>query len=188
MIIQDKPLHADGLSTTQLLLPGLIELSNDFLSFLLVKSRPFSKNCAHSNWTRFHFYFSDVLIPTHFISTHKHTTSHFQTLHFEQFHHHPSYLKPLNGLFAGWTEDAIMEVADGPGTTGQGRERGWGAHSRHGVGHCGEITPLIDSLAIIHKVFVIAQVCQRERRCMEESKEARKDRRKEGRSRRQVIK
>lgn len=71
-----------------------------------------------------------------------------------------------------------MEVADGPSTTGQGGERGRRAHSCHGVGHCGEITPLIDSLAIIHKVLVIAQVCQRERGVA--WKRARKEGRTEG--------
>lgn len=64
-----------------------------------------------------------------------------------------------------------MEVADGAGTTGQGWQRGGGTHPCHGIGHCGEITPLIGSLAIVHKVFVIAQVCQRERCCMEASQE-----------------
>lgn len=32
----DQPLHANGFSATQLLLPGLIELGNNFLRFLLV--------------------------------------------------------------------------------------------------------------------------------------------------------
>lgn len=75
-----------------------------------------------------------------------------------------------------------MEVVDGPGPTGHDRERRGGTHSCHGIGHCGEITPLIDSLAIIHKVLVIAQVCQRERRCMEVSKERRKEGQKDGRT------
>lgn len=106
--------------------------------------------------------------------------------------HHPSYLEPLDGLFTGRAEDAVMEVADGADATGQRRQRGGGTHSCHGIGHCGEITPLIDSLAIIHKVLVIAQVCQRERRCMEVSKErgrkeGQKDGRTEGRSIRRVI-
>ena len=47
---------------------------------------------------------------------------------------------------------------------------------------------MIDSLAIIDKVLVIAQVCQRERRSMEVSKEGRTDGQTEGRNRRQVIK
>lgn len=89
----------------------------------------------------------------------------------QQFEQLSLYLEPLNGLFTGRAEDAVMEVADGTGTTGQGRQRGGGTHPCHGIGHCGEITPLIDNLAIIHKVLVIAQVCQRERRCMEVSKE-----------------
>lgn len=74
-----------------------------------------------------------------------------------------SYLEPFDGLLAGRAEDAVVEVADGGSAAGQGGERWGGTHSRHGVGHCGEITPLIDSLAIIGKVLVIAQVCQRER-------------------------
>ena len=186
MNILDQPLHADGLSTTQLLLPGLIELGNDFLRFLLVKLGEISKNCTHLSWnywlcsfldlssafppdfTDFSLIFSSPTIL--FVQTSTYVNFHFRILHPEQVHHHPSYLEPLDGLFAGWAEDAIVKVVDGPGATGQGRERGRGAHSRHGVGHCGEITPLIDSLAIVHKVLVIAQVCQRERRCMEESK------------------
>lgn len=99
-----------------------------------------------------------------------------------------SYLEPLDGLLTSWAEDAVVEVVDGASTTGQCRQRGGGTHPCHSIGHCGEITPLIDSLAIVHKVLVIAQVCQRERRCMEVSKEARTDKRVEGRSRRRVVK
>lgn len=132
--ILDKPLHADSFSATQLLLPRLIELCDDLLSFLLIKIKngPFSR------------------------------------LRFE--HLHPStsvlcssYLEPLDRFLAGRAEDAVVEVADGGGSAGQDRERRGGTHPRHGVGHCGEITPLIDSLAIVGKVLVIAQVCQRER-------------------------
>lgn len=42
MNILDQPVHADGLGTTQLLLPGLIELGNDFLCFLLGEHREMS--------------------------------------------------------------------------------------------------------------------------------------------------
>lgn len=87
----------------------------------------------------------------------------------------PSYLEPLNGLLTGGAEDAVVEVADWPGSAGQRRQRGRGTHPCHCIGHCGEITPLIDSLAIVHKVLVIAQVCQRERHGSEE------DRRTDGR-------
>lgn len=90
------------------------------------------------------------------------------------------YLEPFNGLLTGRAEDAVMKVADGPSTTGQSRQRGGGTHPCHGIGHCREITPLIDNLAIIHKVLVIAQVCQRERRCMEVSKEGGTDGQKVG--------
>ena len=100
--------------------------------------------------------------------------------HPEQYQHHGSYLEPLDGLFAGRAEDAVMDVGDGPDATGQDRERGGGTHSCHDSGHCGEITPLIDSLAIIHKVLVIAQVCQKERRCMGVSKEDKEEGKKEG--------
>lgn len=85
-----------------------------------------------------------------------------------------SYLEPLDGLLTGRAEDAIVEVADGAGAAGQGRQRRGGTHPCHCIGHCGEITPLIDSLAIIDKVLVIAQVCQRERRCMEVRTDGRK--------------
>lgn len=39
----DKPIHTDGLSTPQLLLPRLIELCDNFLSFLLKKLRQISQ-------------------------------------------------------------------------------------------------------------------------------------------------
>lgn len=72
-----------------------------------------------------------------------------------------SHLESLNGFFAPWAEhDAIMEVADGTSPAGQGRERWRGAHPRHSIGHCGEITSLIDSLATIVIVLVIGYVCQ----------------------------
>lgn len=87
----------------------------------------------------------------------------------------PSYLEPLNGLLTGRAEDAVVEVVNRPGSAGHRRQRGRGTHPCHCIGHCGEITPLIDSLAIVHKVFVIAQVCQRERHGSEE------DRRTDGR-------
>lgn len=90
-----------------------------------------------------------------------------------------SYLEPLNGLLTGRAEDAVMQVVDGAGSAGEGRQRGRGTHPCHCIGHCGEITPLIDSLAIIDKVLVIAQVCQRERRGIEEDR--RTDRRTDGR-------
>lgn len=38
MNVFDKPIHTDGLSASQLLLPCLIELCNDFLGFLLDKT------------------------------------------------------------------------------------------------------------------------------------------------------
>lgn len=39
----DKPIHTDGLSAPQLLLPSLIELCNNFLSFLLEELRQISQ-------------------------------------------------------------------------------------------------------------------------------------------------
>lgn len=125
----------------------------------------FSVSCK-TRITHFSYvlFFTSNFLVKYLISILKHT-----------FHHHHFYLQPLNGFFAGRAEDAIVEVADGSGATGQRRERRRGAHSCHGMVHCGEITPLIDSLAIIHKVLVIAQVCQRERRCMEESEEGQKE-------------
>lgn len=80
------------------------------------------------------------------------------------------YLEPLDGLLTGRAEDAVVQVVDGAGSAREGRERGGGTHPCHCIGHCGEITPLIDSLAIIDKVLVIAQVCQRERRGSEEDR------------------
>lgn len=90
-----------------------------------------------------------------------------------------SHLEPLDGLLTGRAEDAVVQVADGAGSAGEGRQRGRGAHPCHCIGHCREITPLIDSLAIIDKVFVIAQVCQRERRGSEDDRQT--DRRADGR-------
>lgn len=72
-----------------------------------------------------------------------------------------SYLEPLNGLFTPRAEhDAFMKAANGSSTTGQGGERGGGTHPCHGIGHCGEITPFIDSLASIVIVLVIRKVCR----------------------------
>lgn len=67
-----------------------------------------------------------------------------------------THLEPLNGLLAAWAEhDAVVQAADGARTAGQGGER-WGrTHPSHGIGHCGEITSLIDSLPIIVIVLVI---------------------------------
>lgn len=66
------------------------------------------------------------------------------------------YLESFNGFLAPWAEhDAVMQAADRSSPTGQGRERGRGAHPRHSIGHCGEITSLIDSLATIVIVLVI---------------------------------
>lgn len=96
------------------------------------------------------------------------------------------YLEPFDRLLAGRAEDAVVKVADGGGPTGQGRKRGGGTHSSHCVGHCGEITPLIDSLPIVHNVLVIAQICQREKRCMEERGKTNKNRT-EGRSERKLF-
>lgn len=71
------------------------------------------------------------------------------------------HLQPLDGLLAAWAEhDAVVETGDGAGTAGQGRERWGGTHPCHGIGHCGEIIPLIDSLAFIDIVLVIGYVCQ----------------------------
>lgn len=54
-----------------------------------------------------------------------------------------------------------MQAADGASSAGQGGERGRWAHSCHGIGHCGEITLLIDSLDAIDIRLVIAQVWPR---------------------------
>lgn len=51
-----------------------------------------------------------------------------------------------------------MQAADGASSAGQGRERGRWAHPCHGIGHCGEITPLIDSLDAIEISLVTGQV------------------------------
>lgn len=53
-----------------------------------------------------------------------------------------------------------MQTGNGSSPTGQGRERGRGTHPCHGIGHCGEITPFIDSLASIVIVLVIRKVCR----------------------------
>lgn len=72
-----------------------------------------------------------------------------------------SHLESLNGFLAPWAEhDAIVQVADGTSPAGQGGERWRGAHPRHSIGHCGEITSLIDSLATIVIVLVIGYVCR----------------------------
>lgn len=72
-----------------------------------------------------------------------------------------SHLESLNGFLAPWAEhDAIVQAADGTSPAGQGGERWRGAHPRHSIGHCGEITSLIDSLATIVIVLVIGYVCQ----------------------------
>lgn len=71
------------------------------------------------------------------------------------------YLEPLNGLFTPRAEhDAFMQAANGSSTTGQSGEGGRGTHPCHGIGHCGEITPFIDSLASIVIVLVIRKVCR----------------------------
>lgn len=46
--ICNEPIHADGFCTPQLLLPRLVELRNNFLSFLLAKLRLISKRSSHS--------------------------------------------------------------------------------------------------------------------------------------------
>ena len=71
------------------------------------------------------------------------------------------HLQPLDGLLAAWAEhDAVVEAGDGASSAGEGRQR-WGrTHPCHGIGHCGEITPLIDSLVFIIIVLVIGLVCQ----------------------------
>lgn len=51
-----------------------------------------------------------------------------------------------------------MQAADGASSAGQGGERGRWAHPCHGIGHCGEITPLIDSLDAIEISLVIGQI------------------------------
>lgn len=71
-----------------------------------------------------------------------------------------SHLEPFNGLFTPRAEhDAVMQTANGSSPTGQGGKRGRGTHPCHGIGHCGEITPFIDSLASIVIVLVIRKVC-----------------------------
>ncbi len=74
--------------------------------------------------------------------------------------HHPLFhLQPLNGFLASRAEhDPVMQAADGASSAGQGGERGRGAHPCHGIGHCGEITSLIDSLDAIEISRVIGQV------------------------------
>lgn len=69
---------------------------------------------------------------------------------------HCVHLQPLDGLLAAWAEhDAVMQAGDGSCTAGQGRQRRRGTHPRHGIGHCGEIIPLIHSLAFTVIVLVI---------------------------------
>lgn len=69
---------------------------------------------------------------------------------------HCVHLQPLDGLLAAGAEhDAVVQAGDGACTAGQGRQRRRGAHPRHGVGHCGEIIPLIHSLAFTVIVRVI---------------------------------
>lgn len=51
-----------------------------------------------------------------------------------------------------------MQAAVGASSAGQGGERGRGAHPCHGIGHCGEITSLIDSLDAIEISLVFGQV------------------------------
>lgn len=78
------------------------------------------------------------------------------------------HLKPLDGLLAARAEhDAVVQAGDGACAAGQGWERRRGTHPRHGIGHCGEIIPLIDSLAFIVIVLVIGKVWDGARRVQE---------------------
>lgn len=71
------------------------------------------------------------------------------------------HLQPLDGLLAARAEhDAVVQAGDGSCTAGQCWQRRRGTHPRHGIGHCGEIIPLIHSLAFTVIVLVIGQVCQ----------------------------
>lgn len=71
------------------------------------------------------------------------------------------HLQPLNGFLTSWTEhNAVMQTGDGSSTAGQGWEGRRRTHPCHGISHCGEITPLIDSLTCIVIVLVIRQACQ----------------------------
>lgn len=66
------------------------------------------------------------------------------------------HLQPLDGLLAAWAEhDAVVQAGDGSCTAGQCWQRRRGTHPRHGIGHCGEIIPLIHSLAFTVIVLVI---------------------------------
>lgn len=75
------------------------------------------------------------------------------------------HLQSLNSLLAPWAEhDAVVQTSDGSNTAGQGRQRRRRTHPRHGIGHCGEIIPLIHSLVFIVIVLVIGQVCWGDRK------------------------
>lgn len=110
MNVFDEPIHANGLSASQLLLPCLIELCDDFLCFLLAKLYQILLILLKLGFIKS---FSDTSLifsfPLYFCP-HAHLSL--------QFHHHPSYLEPLDGLLTGRAEDAVVEVADGPGATG----------------------------------------------------------------------
>ena len=70
-------------------------------------------------------------------------------------------LEAFDGLLApGAEHDAVVEAGDGPGAAGQHRQGWGGAHPCHAIGHCGEITLLIDSLAFIVIVLEIGHICQ----------------------------
>lgn len=115
----NKPLHTDGLSTAQFLFPCLIELCDDFLGFLLVmEKQPALKmevlpllilifinslptKCLSpsppfipTHTTQIHFFYLCIVIPFF------------------------SYLEPFNGFLTGRAKDAIVDVADGAGSTG----------------------------------------------------------------------
>lgn len=66
------------------------------------------------------------------------------------------HLQPLNGLLAAGAEhDAVVQAGDGAGAAGEDGQRRGGTHPCHGVGHCGEIIPLIHCLAFTVIVRVI---------------------------------
>lgn len=131
-----RPFHADGLGTSQLLLPSHIELCDDFLGFLLAKLKEKSQN--NTKWIYSLCSIFDLTRGWRWPCVFAHKPISNPPFP-EQFQHQPSYLEPLDGLFTGRAEDAVVQVGEGPDTTGQDQERGGGTHSCHDIGHCGEI-------------------------------------------------
>lgn len=167
MNILDQPLHANGLSTTQLLLPGLIELCDDFLSFLLMKFK-IVVNSSHSPY---------------FMPTSTYLTSHFPTQH--PFLPWASRWPPR---WPGWRCDrGGCWWTRHDWTVPRAKERGSYPSWRWSLwrDHPFDWQPGDYSQSSCNRTGLPEREALRGRK--QGRKEGRKDRRREGRSRRQVI-